>query len=61
MLMVLVARCSLKSLFFVTCLLNNYDEGETASKGAVFLKIWYCHIIITPIFTPGSSPDAEGL
>ena len=58
---VVVARCSLKILFFVTLLANNLGEEQTTARGCVFPKIRHCHIIITPIFTPRSSPDAEGL
>ena len=36
MLMMLMARCSLKSFFFVTLLANNTVEGHTGSKGPYF-------------------------
>ena len=59
--MKLVARCFLKYFVFVTCSLTNYDGGETASRASCFPKIQHCHTIIMPIFTPRSSPDADGL
>ena len=59
---VVVARCSLKIIFFVTLLANKLGEEQTDRQQAVFVpKIRHCHIIITPILTPRSSPDAEGL
>ena len=61
MLMVLVAGCSLKSLFFVTYLLIITMKERLGAKGTIFPKYGTCHITITPIFTPRSSSDAKGL
>ena len=61
MLMLMWLVVLLKSFSPLRCLLIISVKNRLAAEGLCFPKIRHCHIIITPIFTPRSSPDAEGL
>ena len=61
MLMLLWLVILLKSFSSLRCLLTISVKNRLAAEGLCFHKIRHCRIIITPIFIPRSSPDAEGL